>query len=430
MRFALVCCVVLGCSGAKGDLPPNVGDCGDRPTIEGVCAGVPETTVCADELCTAEVACAKTWTVRDPASLSAATGGAASGDCLALAPGTYGDLALRGGVHVLGRGAGVVTVGSVTFTGTGASTVRGVSVVAGSLTSKGVDLTVDQVAVRRAAAAAISVQDASLSLSQSTVEKGGASGVVVRCADACTAGKRPRMVVRRTWVHEQKVVGILGASIDADLRDVVIDHTGASSFTFGRGLEVNGRSTLVAPYLRVEDCADLGVAVFTSVGTLGPGLEIRRTVRGLALQSVPDGGLVLDGFEVEDTFAVALSVQGASRGVVVRNGSLFGTRLLRVPVAIGGMEEIGDGLEWGGQSEVSVESSVRIKASSRRPAVIVPTAKGTFAAQLLEDDAAHGVFVLDPGGASTHPALTFAPGIKVEYGDKVPLSTEPSSVKP
>lgn len=432
MRLALLGLLALvGCSGAKDDLSPSAaGDCGIRPEIEGVCAGVPETTVCGDELCTADVACEKTWTVRDDASLSAATSGASAGQCIAFGPGNYGDVRVKGGVHLLGRGASAVTVRSVSFEGSGQSKVRGIGVVDGNVQSVGVALDLEQIAVRHASKTAIDVQDASLTVTQSTVEEGTSIGIALRCSDGCVAGKRPRLVLRRTWVRAQRLVGVLGTAIDGDFRDVVVQEIHPSSFLYGRGVELRSGSTIAAPFVRVIDCDDVGLAFFSSVGTLGPGLEVRNVVRGVVLQSVPAGGVVVDGFVIEDVSAVAMLVEGASRGVALRNGDIRNTKMLNVPVDVGGIQAIGDGVEWGKDAEMNIESSVRIHKSARRPAVIAPTAKGTFAATLLDGDEGRGVFVLDPSGPSSHPGLTIAPGIKVDYGDRVPVVSETTSIKP
>jgi hypothetical protein len=275
-------------------------------------------------------------------------------------------------------------------------------------------------------------ENADLTVTETTIAESGTVGITVRCSapSGCAAGRRPRLVLRRTWVHDTRSVGVWGSSIDADLRDVVIENVHGSSFLYGRGLEVNGESTLFAPWVRIKDCADIGLAMFSSVGTLGPGLELRGVVRGLLLSKVPDGGLLADGFTIEDTSAVAILIGADSRNVTLRNGVISGTRMYGVPVDIGGIEDIGDGIEWASGAQALVEGSVHISKSARRPAVVGAGARGTFAATLGGGDETRGVFVLDPSGSSAHPELTIAPGIKVEYGSTVPIAMDPGTSKP
>ncbi|MBI2395405.1 MAG: hypothetical protein HYV09_37900 [Deltaproteobacteria bacterium] len=429
-RFGVVIAALLGCAGAKDEPPPSTAICGARPEIDGVCVGVSEAPICGATACTDGVTCARVHTVDGAAALDAAAAGAVSGDCLALLPGSYGALAVAPGVHVLGRGQTAVKVKSVRVSGAGRSLVRGISVESGGIVSVRATLEIDRVAVRGAADRAIDVTDADVLVRETTLDGGGAGGLVSRCNGACAPGKRPKVTLRTTWLHDQRRLGVLARSVDVDLSHVVIERTHASSFLFGRGVEVAARSTIQARMVRIADSEDAAIAMFDSAGTLGPGLELLRPARGVHFQGLPEGGVVLDGFVVEDASAVAVSIGASSRGVTVRNGRLSRTKMLRVPVDIGGMEDVGDGIEWGEGAQAFIEPSVRIETSARRPAVLKATAEGRFAATLAGGDERVGVFVVGATGPASHPALTFGDGIKVEYGDKVPMGVDPGSLPP
>lgn len=427
MRRVMVLALLAGCTGARNELSADAaGDCGDRPMIHDVCVGVPEIPVCGDATCTEGVTCTKIWPVHDEPSLATASAQARSGECLSFAAGSRGDVKVVGGVHLLGRGAADVTVRSVQLEGTGVSLVRGLGVRQGGVSSNGTALRLDRVAVQKTDSTAINVLDASLDVTESTVAVGGAAGVVVRCSTDCPVGRRPRLTMRRTWVHAQHSVGVLGSAIDAELVENVIDHTMPVAFVYGRGLELDKGSTVTARYLRVADGADAGVVLFETTGSLGPGLELRGGVRGLVLHQIPAGGVLVDGFEVTDAAGVGIALHGEAQSVVLRNGLIHGTELVPMPVDIGGLKAVGDGIEWTASCQASVEATVTIGKSGRRPAVIASTARGSFAAKLIDGDDALGLFVLDPSGS--HPALTIAPGLKVEYGDRVPVPSGPSSL--
>src|SRR5262245_7329394 len=95
--------------------------CPAERVIEGQCAGV----ACEGEPWTGGVQCADVLEVASSADLAQISASAPSGACIALAPGTYPEVSLPGGVSLLGRGAGFVTVrGVVIGAGTG-TVVRG-----------------------------------------------------------------------------------------------------------------------------------------------------------------------------------------------------------------------------------------------------------------------------------------------------------------
>lgn len=429
-RWGVLAVALLGCAGAKDAPPPATPSCGARPEIGGVCVGVSEAPICEGAKCTDGASCARVLAVDSAGALDAIAATAVAGDCLVLLPGSYGALSVAGGVHVLGRGQTAVTLKSLRLTGGGASLVRGVSIERGGIVSERVSLDVDRVAVRGAAERAIDVTDADLVVRETTVDGGDSGGVVSRCNGACAPGKRPRVSLRQTWLHDQRRLGVLVRSVDADVSHVVIERTKSSSFLFGRGVEVAARSTIQARMVRIKDSEDAAIAVFDSAGTLGPGLEILHPSRGVHFQGLPEGGVVLDGFLIEDASAVAVSIGASSRGVTVRNGRIARTKMMMVPVDVGGMENVGDGVAWGEGAQAVIEPSLRIETSARRPAVLKVSAEGRFAATLGGGDERVGVFVVGGTGPSSHPGLTFGDGIKVEYGDAVPMGVDPGSVPP
>lgn len=390
--------------------------------IEGVCVGVDDAPLCDRPTCTDGITCARVIEIASDTALQAQ--GTDTGDCLALAPGVYGHVRLAAGASLFGRGHREVMLRSITVAGTGKTTIRGVS--ADSIVAHGhTELTLDRVMVEGSVDAGVTVTDGELTLLQSTIRRGSGPGVVLNCLKGCPIGARQKLLARTTWIDAQKRIGLWALGADVDLRDVVITRIAPHSFLYGRGIEVSKRSTLHAAFVRVEDSADVALFVHDSAGTLGPGIEILRGARGIHLAAIPEGGVVLDGFRLKDVGAVSLGIAAGSRGVVVRNGVIVDTKLMRVPVDIGGQVDVGDAIAWFGDAEANVESTVTIERSARRPAVIMPSARGTFAAKLVGDDASRGI-VIRAKRADEHPGLTIAPGINVDYSTAA-ISVPPSS---
>src|SRR5262245_27293778 len=68
--------------------PPG---CPEGHTVAGECVGVSSSPVCAENTCTAGVACDNIVTVTNDAELTNAASSATAGTCIAVAPGNYGD---------------------------------------------------------------------------------------------------------------------------------------------------------------------------------------------------------------------------------------------------------------------------------------------------------------------------------------------------
>jgi hypothetical protein len=423
---AIVAALVMACGASTRPNDPLT--CGDRPTIEDICVGVASSAICAAARCHDGAACTRILEPGNEAELQSAAASARSGECISLPSGKFGAIAVAGGVSLLGRGASDVTVASITIEHTTGATslVRGIGVVEGSISASGVGgLELDRVLVDRARNVAVRVLDGSLTIRESTIRSGEGAGVYVSCREDCVPGKRPRLVMRSTWITDPKMIGVWALGIDADLRDVVIDRVRAHNFQYGRGIEASARATLQASFVRIEGADDVAVFISESAGTLGPGIELRDTARGIHLAAIPEGGFVLDGFAIERVGAASIAVTKASRGVIVRNGRIAATAMRMVPVDVGGTSEVGDGVVWAAGVEANFASSVTIGASARVPALIDATAKGTFAATLTGSDATKGIVVEHADSAAEHPALTIAAGTKVVYVETLPASTTP-----
>lgn len=422
MRAVALCVllvVLVACGGKTASFEAPLG-CGDRPTVGGVCVGVPDAPICAGERCVE--GCRSVLPIDDDAQLQRQ--GTVAGDCLALAPGSYGDVQLGAGVALLGRGHRDVLVRSIVARGD--AFIRGVS--ATSIRSIGVGLLrLDRVMVDGGDGAGVQVVDGELEVRQSTIRRGSGPGLTLTCKTSCPLGARQRLSVHTTWIDRQRLIGVWASRADVELGHVVVTGMLPHAFLFGRGVELTERSTLRASFVRVERATDVAFFLHASTGTLS-NLEVLGGSRAVHLSAIPDGGVVLDRFRFDGVSAVGVGIDRASRGVVLRNGSIVRTRLLRVPVDIGGQVDVGDGISWTGGSEATIERTVTIAESGRRAAVIHPSALGAFEATLLGDDARRGI-VVRAGSAAEHPGLAIAKEIFVNYST-APIPIPPASTPP
>lgn len=422
----LFAALLMACGGSTKPNDPVT--CGDRPAIEGTCIGVSTAAICEAPRCHDGASCTRILEPTTEDELRAAAASAKPGECISIPAGKWGSVAVAGGVSLLGRAAHEVTVAGIAIAHTTGATslVRGVGVREGGIQANGNGaLELDRVLVERSPEVAVRALDGSVTIRESTITGGERAGVYVSCAGECLPGKRPRLVMRSTWISDQKVIGVWALGVDADVRDVVVQRIQPANFQFGRGIEASSGATLQASRVRIERTDDLALFISESAGSIGPGLEIRDCFRGAHLAAIPEGGLVLDGFTIENVSAAGLGLARASRGIAIRNGRIAGTTMRNVPVATGSSEDVGDAVVWEADVEATIASSVTLEASARVPALIDAKAVGSFAAQLSSSDATKGIVVEHATSAADHPALTIANGTKVVYAEVFPIPPSP-----
>jgi hypothetical protein len=423
--FAFV--ILAGCSSKKED--PPVASCEDRAKTAGVCPGVAS----AAEIANAAdgVACASQIAIADTGELSSKAASAASGTCLVLEPGAYGAVTLPAGVSLLGKGSSGTTIDGVTLTGGAAATIRGVTVGAAGIVGTGRGaLTVDRVLVSHATGYGVNVTDLDLTLSATTIEYTGKFGVAAAssCAGSATmpCTQRPKLVVKGVFVREAHGVGIWAHGIDVSIAGAQIDTTRAQSFLYGRGLEVAaepdiGQScSVTASSFAVINGDEVGVFVDGCNADFSS-FVASKNIRGMQLQNIPDGGAKVQDFTMELNKALGLGIS-KSKGIIVQGGRIASTVALRVPVDVGGVQEVGDGLNWL-ESDVTVGATVTIESSARRGVIIDSTSTGKFDGTLGGGDETKGIIV--QGGLT---ADTVQDGLKIEAGVKTEVLTKDHSV--
>src|SRR5688572_18714891 len=96
--------VLIGCSGEVTYTPSSLEICDPARIVGDACAGPSGYHDCHDEAWLDGVNCVGVRTVADDAALQSNLPAAGPGECIDLAPGSYGSVALPPEVSLLGRG--------------------------------------------------------------------------------------------------------------------------------------------------------------------------------------------------------------------------------------------------------------------------------------------------------------------------------------
>ena len=138
MKHTLLLALLLTACGNNEEETPAAATCEEGFGVavgEGGCAGVSAATLCADDFCVPDDAkCARVVYVDEGASLPDALAQAESGECIALAAGSYTGGRAAGGVSIFGAGAAVVSIAgggedaTLTISGGDGGRIRGVTV--------------------------------------------------------------------------------------------------------------------------------------------------------------------------------------------------------------------------------------------------------------------------------------------------------------
>lgn len=407
LPLILVATFSAGCAEEDKDTGPT---CDDRVKTAGACPGVTSAPITTDG-----IACTQAIAMANASDLEANLAKATAGACVLLAEGSYGAVSLPAGVSLVGKGAGKTSVEGIVTKGVAAgATIRGLSVGTGGIAvSERGTLTIEQVKISGATSFGVHAVQTSVTVRDSSIFNGATTGVVASCRGADCATSRPKLTLVRTWAYGNKRVGVLANGFDVVLDTVEVSHTKPSSFLYGRGLEVSGGGGLVAHKLVANDNEDVGV--FVEAGAVDiVGLTVARNVRGIQLQAIPAAGGKLQDFAILDNKALGLGIDKGSKGLIVQGGRVASTSAMTVPVDVGGMQQVGDGINWLDGSEVTVAATVRVEGSARRPVIIEANAKGKFEGTLAGGDDALGLIVQGGLVAAMPETLTVAAGVKTD----------------
>src|SRR6185503_3740922 len=240
------------------------------------------------------VTCADVIEVRNDTELAAATASAGAGACIALHPGDYGDAVLPGGVSLLGRGHGYVTLHKVTVaTGTG-SVIRGVRVEGGGVTLQpsATETRVESVRITASAADGLAAatgssvriartevtgsarygvrgdDGADVAMERTVVTGSRGPGVWAECAAGCACPAPVSLEMTDTIVRDSKIVGVSLIGAFANFNGVVIaDNSVGDNFQSSGGVAASQCSDLTATGVRVTDNSGFCMLFDDATGT-------------------------------------------------------------------------------------------------------------------------------------------------------------------
>jgi hypothetical protein len=384
----------------------------------GISAGVPLEPVCPDTTCTDGVTCTSVVTVAQGTDLQMLAGTAADGDCLALEPGTYGDVDLPPGVSMLGRAAAEVSVGAVTAAGD--TSMRGITITGGLFMQGPGSLTLDRVNVSGSAEGGIVVDSATVTVLDSCIVGNANTGLFAGCGTSCTCPPVLALDMQRTFVAQNHNVGLYLNGMNASLSDVMVLESVPINFQGGLGIYASFCTNITATKLLVADNPTEGIFLQGAGATLGPDVHVERNdLGGIAACGVPSMlDVSLTGFTLADNRIFGLLIGGSSSTGQLEDGSISGTQLGVIPTMNGGSAMVGDAIDWMSDAALTVADTVQISQSGRAPAVIDASSNGSFNATLVGADATIGIFLqngaapqVGPGIMQTQavPALDFIP---------------------
>lgn len=417
----------------------------------GACAGVRTAAPCGDRFCVPDdAACAAILYVEAGASggsgseddpfgdLPDAAAAASTGDCIAIAEGSYTGAELPGGLSVFGAGAALVSVeggpvGGTLVVGAGeGARVRGLRVGGPGVGVRLQDATgasVEETLVEGATGAGVALVAASASLANVTVRATGGNGVEVG-ADGSLALRDSLVgqndgagvasfgggvavagcVVRdnasygvalqggessiaTSLIEDNGGVGLLVSAASAAIDSVEVAATRQVESGLARLVEAQaGADVEVSGESWFRDSEGQGVLIdasrFAMFGGRSTGSE-----RGFWVQRTNDAegtDVTLDGVEVSGNRFVGVGGTEAV-GLVIQNGIVAGTASWTVPHEIGTVTA-GDGVQALAGSVVYVEG-VSFSANERAAAVFDASTGGVTGGTVDDDGGEYGLVI-------------------------------------
>ena len=418
--------VLVGCSSSSGSSgPPGPGAC--PVTIDGACVGVPSASICDGSSCTDGVSCTTVIEVATSADLATATTTATAGACIALASGHYAAVSLPAGVSLLGTGAANVTIDGVTVGAGSGATIRGMKITAGGLSATGAHgLALDRLDVAGGTSFGVWLVDTEAAMTASSVEDNLGYGIVALCKDTCDP--KPKLSFTGVLSQRNETSGMFLRGVDATLNAVQVSQNKVKNLQYGRGLEI-GDSTVRATSFVSDGNDSVGVLVTSGDVTFGPSFGVHDNLFGIQLQAVTSANI--SGFEVRGSGAVGIGMYGA-KGVVIQGGIVADTSSTVVPVDAASSEVVGDGINWLQGTDASIDASVTVQSSTRRPVIADATSTGSLGVKLAGGDDAVGVVIQGGITASDPVGITVADGTKVNrlaQADAMPVAIPAAAAK-
>ncbi|MBK8257050.1 MAG: right-handed parallel beta-helix repeat-containing protein [Polyangiaceae bacterium] len=458
--FAGLATLPMGCGST-----PEMAECAESNLIRGVCAGVPPNPICSEDLCTADVECTQVTNVSNDSELENALGEAASGSCIALAPGSYGVVSLPSGVSLLGKSAEVVTVQGVSVAQGAGGVIRGLKVTGdGVSVAADAEVTLEAVQIDGASAVGLTVESganvtvaktsvagsgkhgvklvdgAVLSASESIIEDNDGPGIWSVCEDGCNCVNPPSLTLTDSIVRGNHVGGVVlfGTVATVERVDIVSTLVG-DDFMFGEGgggLSVNECSDLMAKSLQVLDSQSFGVLIDDSNAQMGEtadeggvlvsGNEIGVWVQHISLSEAQT--VRLEGLTAEDNYGVGIGADGDTVGLIICKTAITGTAEALLPITAGVTEQVGDGLLWLGGSELTIEG-LTVGGSARASIVIDGEASGSMTNVVLEGgDESKGILQQNYAGGSQPQVGSNAPAISTSDAEEFAMPEPPATL--
>jgi hypothetical protein len=398
---------------------------------------------CGDA-CTAGLSCKTVIDVSDDAELTQAAASATTGTCIALAPGTYGDVTLPGGVSLVGGGPTVATVGSVTMLAGSSPVLRGVHVAGvvkvqpavvgaelsgllvtgsenGVQAETGASFTLEDSTIQSVPVyAVLAVDAAAVTIKNTQIEDSGGPGIWVQCSAGCGCTTPPTVDLEGVTLERNVIAGLVLIGSVATVNGLTIDDTQASTSlgetSTGGAIALSQCASMTGGGVQVSGPALYGMLVDGSSLDLGNG-----TANGIVI--IKGGGIFtqnlaatqsikLANASVTGSSGIGIDLGGGSHGIVIINSRVEDTATIPMLTTDAGMHPVGDGLIW--SSGVDAQISALSVANSGRNAVLIDGpvgANSSLGVTLSGTDVAKGVVQEGVMMASQAPTITSGPPV-------------------
>lgn len=437
--------------------------------LAGECVGVPTQQLCEAEPCVGGAPCANVLPAASDAELQTAAGQATAGDCIALAPGDYGAAALPGGVSLLGRGADLVSVVSITLGDGSGAWIRGLTVQAGGIDAgAATEVQIEAVRISGADTGLIVAAGGAVTVTQSEIVGSGTHGVLgtdptsivversflhdnngpavwVGCEAGCDCAQKPTVRLDRVLASANRYVSVNFVGVRATMQTVEInDSQDLDWMAYGGALAASQCSELQASGLTVQRAAEFGILVDSSSATLGTGAEEKGIIiidskPGIWIQRAgtpaqePNQLVQLEGVEVADCRGAGIGFDLAARGIIIIDSKVMNSRsveMLVEPALQGRTATVGHGVVWKAASTATIDA-LTVSASAGY-AVLIDGAVGDGSSMtsvsLSGGDEETGIVQQQVDGQATSPTMgADAPELQ-RHADQladVPVGAEP-----
>lgn len=462
--FAVLATSLLVTLPGCGDPPatPAPAGCPPGQEVAGICTGVPDTPICNENFCTADVGCTKTTNVDNDTSLQSAIMVAQAGECITLAPGQYTNANLPGGVSLLGKSANDVHLNAVTLGPGNGATVQGLSVGAGGIIVDGAtgarivsvkasnadndgctvqpnsEVTIESSTIDHAKRYGIYASNAaSVSVDKSFFTANTGAAIWAEQTNGCGAAPMHALslttsVFRGNYQYSVILQGVTASMMTVDIVETTGDP--AQFYAYGGGMAASQCTQLDATATRIDKSNAFGLLLDNVTGKFsGQDSDNKTSISGNQVgfwAKNVSGGFLLEDVDFEENKGVSIGSSGTTKGFIVCRVNVTHTIKTDMTVLDAGQiapkpQAVGDGFAWLDGSEVELADATF--SQNERSSILIdgPAAGKLTNVTLSGGDENLGIIQQNYDGMA-QPVVTNAPALDVDMSERFAVPVAPN----